>query len=110
MKTWFLIIMITTTVALRGEEPLQNIVDDAWQGVNGYHFSGRLTEIRPAPGKDSGRLAALYRNTRMLLTSGEEGVVTWHVAGAEWSLRADDHGYWEIAASQPLAIAPGWLR
>jgi phosphatidate phosphatase APP1 len=95
-------------VSARAEEPHQNVVDDAWQGAHGYHFSGRLTEIRPAPGRDSGRLAALYRNTRMLLTSGEEGAVTWRVAGNEWSLRADDHGYWELAASQWLNLKPGW--
>ncbi|MFT3784253.1 MAG: DUF2183 domain-containing protein [Nibricoccus sp.] len=95
-------------VTLHGQEALQNIVDDAWQGAHGYHFSGRLTEIRTAPGKDSSRWSALYRNTRMLLTSGEEGVVTWRVAGNEWSLRADDNGYWEIAANQMLDLKPGW--
>jgi phosphatidate phosphatase APP1 len=109
MKRGFLfILMITASVPAHSEEPLQNIVDDAWQGAHGYHFSGRLTEIRPAPGKDSSRLASLYRNTRMLLTSGEEGAVTWRVGGNAWSVRADVHGYWEIAASQPLIVTPGW--
>jgi len=109
MRYWFLIItMMTATVATRGQEQLQTVVDDAWQGARGYHFSGRLTEIRSAPGKDSSRLSALYRNTRMLLTSGEEGVVTWRVALNEWSLRVDEHGYWELAASQALDLAPGW--
>jgi phosphatidate phosphatase APP1 len=109
MKIFFLFILaMAATVSVRSEEPRQNIVDDAWQGTNGYYFSGRLTEVRPAPGKDSGRLASLYRNTRMLLTSGEEGAVTWRVAGNEWSVRADDRGYWELAASQSLSLAPGW--
>ena len=109
MKNWIIfIIMMTATGAVRGEHPLQNIVDDAWQGVHGYHFSGRLTEIRSAPDKDSSRLSALYRNTRMLLTSGEEGVVTWYVGAHEWSLRVDEHGYWEIATNQMLNLAPGW--
>jgi len=102
------ILTMSATVSVRGEEPHQNIVDDAWQGTHGYHFSGRLTEVHPAPSKDSGRLASLYRNTRLLLTSGEEGVVTWRVEGNEWSLRADDHGYWELAASQSLNLKPGW--
>ena len=99
--------MAVTTTA-RSEEPLQTIVDDAWQGAQGYHFSGRLTEIRRAPRSDSSRLGALYRNTRMLFTSGEEGVVTWRVADKEWSLRADDHGYWELAGNQALGFSPGW--
>jgi len=102
------VLTMAATVSVRSEEPRQNIVDDAWQGTHGYHFSGRLTEVRPAPGKDSGRLASLYRNTRLLLTSGEEGVVTWRVSDNEWSMRADDHGYWEMAASQSLGLAPGW--
>ena len=109
MRSWpLLIIVMAAIVSARADEPHQNIVDDAWQGAHGYCFSGRLTEIRPAPGRDSGRLAALYRNTRMLLTSGEEGALTWRVAGNEWSLRADDHGYWELAASQSLNLKPGW--
>lgn len=92
----------------RSEEPLQTIVDDAWQGAQGYHFSGRLTEIRRAPHEDSGRLGSLYRNTRMFFTSGEEGLVTWRVDGKEWTLRADDHGYWELAGNQSLGLPPGW--
>jgi len=104
----FIILTMAATASVRSEELRQNIVDDAWQGAHGYHFSGRLTEVHPAPGKDSGRLASLYRNTRLLLTSGEEGVVTWRVSDNEWSMRADDHGYWEMAASQSLGLAPGW--
>jgi phosphatidate phosphatase APP1 len=100
--------MMNAIGSVRGEHLLQNVVDDAWFGAHGYHFSGRLTEIRSAPDKDSSRLSALYRNTRMLLTSGEEGVVTWRVEANEWSLRVDDHGYWEIAANQMLSLAPGW--
>ena len=108
MKGWLFFVMIIAAVTLHGEEALQAIVDDAWQGINGFHFSGRLTEVHPAPAKDSGRLEALYRNTRMLLASGEEGTVTWRVADNEWSVRADDHGYWELAANQPLTLKPGW--
>lgn len=108
MKSWLILIMMTATVIVRGEEPLQNIVDDAWQGAQGYHFSGRLTEIRSAPGKDSGRLSSLYRNIRMLFTSGEDGVVACHVANYEWSPRIDHRGYWVLASSQPLNLAPGW--
>ena len=110
MKNWLLFVMMTATVSVsvRSEEPHHAIVDDAWQGVHGYHFSGRLTEVHPGPGKDSGRLASLYRNTRLLFASGEEGVVTWKVADYEWSVRADEHGYWEMVASQLLGLAPGW--
>ena len=104
----FIILTMAATASVRSEELRQNIVDDAWQGAHGYHFSGRLTEVHPAPSKDSGRLTSLYRNTRLLLTSGEEGVVTWRVSDNEWSMRADDHGYWEMAASQSLGLAPGW--
>jgi phosphatidate phosphatase APP1 len=111
MRVFFIFVLtMAATVSVRSEEPRQNIVDDAWQGTHGYYFSGRLTEVRRAPGKDSGRLASLYRNTRMLLTSGEEGVVTWRVSDREWSVRADDHGYWEMAANQSLGLAPGWYE
>lgn len=96
------------TTSARSEESLHTIVDDAWQGAQGYHFSGRLTEIRRAPRQDGGRLGTLYRNTRMLVTSGEEGLVTWRVAGKEWTLRADDHGFWELAGNQSLGLPPGW--
>jgi len=109
MKSWLLLILsMAVIITVHSEEPHHNIVDDAWEGAQGYHFSGRLTENHPAPGKDSGRLASLYRNTRLLLTSGEEGVVTWRVGNNEWSVRADEHGYWEIVASQSLGLVPGW--
>jgi phosphatidate phosphatase APP1 len=109
MKHWILFsVALVAAVAVRGEEPLQDIVDDAWQGAQGYRISGRLTEIRPAPAKDSGRMAALYRNIRMLFTSGEEGLVTCRVEENEWSPRIDGHGYWVLAGSQPLNLAPGW--
>lgn len=84
------------------------IVDDAWSGSAGYHFSGRLTEARPIAGPRQGLTRTLYRNTRLLLTRGEEGAVTWRVAGAEWTVRTDDDGYWELASNQPLALQPGW--
>ncbi len=90
------------------EPALQSITDDAWLGAQGHHFSGRLTEVRPAPTEDDGRLKTFYRNTRQLLTSGEEGSVSWRVGGFTWTTRADDHGYWEISANQILVLAPGW--
>ena len=109
MKYWpTAFLFITATLTTRSEEFFQTVVDDAWQGAQGYHFSGRLTEIRPAPLENSGRLGALYRNTRMLFTSGEPGLVTWHVADKEWTLRADDRGYWELAGNQSLDLPPGW--
>ena len=109
MKLWIIgLLLIVATLTVRSDEPRQTVVDDAWQGTHGYHFSGRLTEIRSAPRADSNRLGTLYRNTRMLFTSGEEGLVTWRVAGKEWTLRADDHGYWELAGNQSLGLPPGW--
>jgi phosphatidate phosphatase APP1 len=101
--------LMTTAPAETGDE-LHSIVDDAWVSAQGFHFSGRLTEIRRAPEKDSGKLASLYRNTRMLFTSGEEGAVTWRVGKMEWTTRADDHGYWELTANTPLGLAPGWYE
>lgn len=89
-------------------DALHTIVDDAWVGAQGFHFSGRLTEIRRAPEKGAGRWSALYRSTRMLFTSGEEGAVTWRVGALEWTTRADDHGYWELTSNTPLGLAPGW--
>lgn len=102
------LLLLAATLTARSDEPRQTVVDDAWQGDQGYHFSGRLTEIRSAPRESSRSLGTLYRNTRMLLTSGEEGLVTWRVAGKEWTLRADDHGYWELAGNQLLGLPPGW--
>lgn len=93
---------------IHGAETLHTIVDDAWQGIQGYHFSGRLTELHTSARHDSGRMNTLYRNTRLLFASGEEGVVTWRVGAKEWTLRADDHGYWELAGNQPLDLSPGW--
>ncbi len=109
MKCWITgIVLIAAALTARCAEPLQAIVDDAWQGAQGYHFSGRITEVHAVPQKDSGRMAALYRTTRMLFTSGEEGLVTWRVADQEWTLRSSEHGYWELAGSLSLALAPGW--
>jgi phosphatidate phosphatase APP1 len=110
MKNYVLLFVLAFALSLRGEDALQTIVDDAWQGAQGCHFSGRLTEVHPAPGKDSGALTSIYRNSRLLLTSGEKGVVTWRVSGYEWLLRAGDRGYWELAASRPLELKPGWYE
>lgn len=99
---------LMTTVSANVDDELHTIIDDAWVGAQGFHFSGRLTEVRRAPKKDAGRWSALYRTTRMLFTSGEEGAVTWRVGKMEWTVRADDHGYWELTANTPLELAPGW--
>ena len=109
MKPWItgFLLLAALTIA-RSEEPLQTVVDDAWQGAQGWHFSGRVTDIRNAPAEDSGRLVAFYRTLRMLFTSGEKGEVTWRVAGKKWTTHADQHGYWELADSRPLALLPGW--
>ena len=83
-------------------------MDDAWQAVPGYHFSGRVTKIRPSPQENSSRLATLFRNTRMLFTHGRRGLVTWRVVDNEWTVRADNHGYWALAGNHPLNLPPGW--
>lgn len=108
MKAWFFALTLAVAVPLGAQEALQAIVDDGWQGVHGYRFSGRLTEVHPAPATDSGRFASLYLTARMLMSGGEEGVVTWRVEGSEWTTRVDDNGYWELASNQALALAPGW--
>jgi hypothetical protein len=88
-------------------EKRQVVVDDAWSGAEGSYFSGRLVELRSAP-EGHGRARTFYHNSRLLLTSGEEGRVSWRIGGLEWTLRTDDDGYWELATNQPLALAPGW--
>lgn len=109
MKTPLIALLVfLAALPIRSAEPLQTILDDGWQGAQGYHFSGRLTEIRPAPASAGSRLGNLYRNSRMLFTSGEEGLVTWRVGTSEWTLRSDDHGYWELAGNPPLTLPPGW--
>lgn len=89
-------------------QPLQNIADDAWANAQGFRFSGRLTAVRQPAAADSGTLDTLYRNTRLLFTSGEEGTVRWSVGPWRWQTRADDHGYWELHGNQSLGLAPGW--
>ena len=93
------------------DDPLHNIVDDAWATAQGVVFSGRLVEQRRGPRTDSGVRSSLYRNSRLLFTSGEEGAVRWSVGGLQWQTRADDQGYWELRANQPLppaSLTPGW--
>ncbi len=101
-------LVFAMNVSTHATEEFHAIVDDAWVGAQGAHFSGRMTEVRLAPDKDDSRWTAFYRTTRMLFTSGEEGVVTWRVGSLEWSIRVDDHGYWELASNAPLSLAPGW--
>lgn len=110
MKIFIPLLILAFVLPLRGEDALQTIVDDAWQGAQGCHFSGRLTEVHAAPGKESGALASIYRNSRLLLTSGENGAVTWRVPGYEWSLRSGARGYWELAMSRSLDLKPGWYE
>lgn len=99
---------LMTTVSANVDDELHTIVDDAWVGAQGFHFSGRLTEVRRAPEKSASRWSAFYRSTRMLFTSGEEGAVTWRVGKMEWTTRADDHGYWELTSNTPLELIAGW--
>lgn len=88
---------------------LHNIVDDSWATPQGYQLSGRLVEARAALAAGSGKRASLYRNTRLVFTSGEEGRVSVSVGTAQWQTRADDHGYWQVQTNQPLAqLATGW--
>ena len=49
---------------------LHNIIDDSWATAQGYQLSGRLVEARAAPAAGSGTGASLYRNTRLIFTSG----------------------------------------
>jgi phosphatidate phosphatase APP1 len=108
MKTLLLAFSLLSGSAALAAEPLQNIVDDAWANAQGYRFSGRLTAVRQAAAAGSGALNTVYRNTRMLFTSGEEGWVTWSVGKMSWQTRADDHGYWELRSNQAIGLAPGW--
>lgn len=88
---------------------MQTLLDDAWATPAGFHFSGRLTEGRLPALAGSSRSHTLYRNARLLLTSGEEGAVRWSVGEWSWQTRADDRGYWSIGSNQPLTgLAPGW--
>jgi len=84
------------------------VFDDAWQGVDGIDFSGRLTGLRNAPSPDAGRLRALRRTTRMLLTAGRTGTVAWEVAGLARTARAGRSGYWEDHCAVSPTLDPGW--
>jgi phosphatidate phosphatase APP1 len=99
------------SVTHAADDPLYNIVDDAWATDRGVAFSGRLVEKRRGPREDSGARSSLYRNSRLLFTGGEEGVLRWSAGGLRWQTRADDQGYWELRSNQPLppnTPAPGW--
>lgn len=87
---------------------LQTILDDAWQGATGFHFSGRVTKIRRSPGAASSRLGSLYRNSRMLATAGAHESVTWSVGPHTWTTRTDHRGYWSLSGFPSLSLAPGW--
>lgn len=103
--------LVFVGMAAAAADRLHNIVDDGWANEGGYRLSGRLTEARAIPAQDSGRRSSLYRNTRLILTSGEEGRVALAIGGLRWQTRADDHGYWELQTNQPLAanaLPAGW--
>ncbi|MFA6960336.1 MAG: phosphatase domain-containing protein [Opitutaceae bacterium] len=103
-----LAVALLASVRLAAADERQVIVDDAWSGATGYHFSGRLTETHNPASGGQGSAKTLYRNTRLLFTSGEAGVVAWQVGDQAWSLRTDDDGYWALAVNQTQAFAPGW--
>jgi phosphatidate phosphatase APP1 len=88
--------------------PLQVIADDGWQGEGGCVFSGRLVAALPRPDADAGGWTLISSNTRLLLSGGEEGAVSWKVGTAEWKLIAGDGGYWMLASSLPTGLSPGW--
>lgn len=97
------------TATVSAADRLHNIVDDSWATAAGFGFSGRLVEARQGPREDSGLRSSLYRNSRLLFTSGEEGTVRWSVGAQRWQTRADDQGYWEFFTNQPLhGLTPGW--
>jgi phosphatidate phosphatase APP1 len=87
---------------------MQTILDDAWATGQGYQFSGRLTERRQPALAGSGAGHTLYRTTRLLFTSGEDGAIKWSTGGLQWESRADNRGYWSLRANQALDLAPGW--
>jgi phosphatidate phosphatase APP1 len=87
---------------------VHTVVDDAWQGGTAFHFSGRVTKIRPGPGAASSRLGSLYRNSRLLVTGGAPQTVTWRAGPHSWSTRTDHRGYWALSGSPLLSLAPGW--
>lgn len=94
--------------ALRAADKLHVIVDDAWSGATGCHFSGRLVEQRIASEGKRGSGKIFYHSTRLLLTSGEEGFVTWRAGGSQWTTRTDDDGYWTLAMNPAPDLTPGW--
>lgn len=99
---------LSVAAAFPAEEARRVILDDAWAGADGARFSGRLVEARSVPAADDKAARTVWKNTRQLLTGGEEGFVTWRVAGHEWTTRTDDDGYWSLAMSPAPAFAPGW--
>jgi len=104
------VVMLGEPLKSMGGDLRQVVVDDAWSGATGVHFSGRLTEVRSVAESRHGRMRTFYQTTRGLLTSGEEGSVTWRVASWAWTVRTDDDGYWLLAMNQPLALKSGWFE
>ena len=87
----FAAVLLACAVPLLAEEdPTHVVVDDAWSSATGARFSGRLTESHARAESAHGSVKSAYRASRLLLTSGEEGFVTWRIAGLEWTTRTDD--------------------
>lgn len=93
------------------DDGVHTIVDDGWATTQGHRFSGRVTEGHRPAANGGGKRSSLYRTTRLLLTGGEPGRVTWSAGTLSWQTRTDARGYWELRASHPLeatALAAGW--
>lgn len=103
-----LALAVCAASALHADDIRHVVIDDAWSGAAGAFFSGRLTETHASPSANHGRLKSVYHNSRLMLTSGEEGEVTWRAGGLEWTTRTDSEGYWRLSTNQPLPLAPGW--
>jgi phosphatidate phosphatase APP1 len=103
------VVALAAVSATAAADRLHNIIDDSWANEQGYRLTGRLTEAHAAPAQDSGKRGSLYRNTRLIFSSGEEGRVSVNVGPLQWHTRADDHGYWELQANQAITtLSTGW--
>ncbi|GAA5785357.1 phosphatase domain-containing protein [Chitiniphilus shinanonensis] len=89
-----------------GDDGLHNTVDDAVAGAGGFVLAGRVTEARTAAHPEAGRLHALYRSARQLLTDGEHAEVSVRIGQRAWRAEVDDGGYWQVR--ETAAPAPGW--
>ncbi len=60
------------------------------------------------PRANSGRLPALRRTARMLLTTGRASTIEWQVANLARSAQASRSGYWEDGCPVPPGLSAGW--